>query len=58
VVRIIDNAPPNSVAFREAAAELATIAKEARRLALKTDDQNLIKEAEASFQMVRGFEKR
>jgi hypothetical protein len=34
------------------------IAKECHRLALKTGDKNLIREAEASFEIVAGFEKR
>ena len=54
--RIVDNAPRNSVAFKEAAgAELARIAKECHRLALKTGDQTLIAEAKKSFEMVAGF---
>jgi hypothetical protein len=52
VVRIIDNAPPNLVAFREPAAELGAIAKECHRLAAKTGDPNLINEAKASLAMV------
>jgi hypothetical protein len=42
-------------AGREAAAELARLAKECHRLALKTGDQGLITEAEASLAMVTGF---
>lgn len=53
--RIFDNAPRNSVAFKEAAAELARITRECHRLALKTGDKDLITEARKSLEMVSGF---
>ena|ERR1700756_2525244 len=53
--RIVDNPPPDSVAFKEAAAELGRIAKECHRLALKTGDKNLIAEAKKSFAFVAGL---
>ena len=53
---VIDNAPPNSLAWREAAAELAAIVRECHRLALRTGDRDLISEAKASLALVAGFE--
>ena len=35
LTRIADNAPPNSAAFKDAAAELRVIARQCRRLALR-----------------------
>jgi hypothetical protein len=52
---IDDNPPPNPLAFREAAAELARIAKECHRVALKTGDKGLISEGKAGLETVAGL---